>query len=303
MRRVTRLWKLGLLLAAAVAGLAIATLVLTEPKMAVAIVDQGGGDNAAIAFNTRDDSTSFASRFRIVRSKNETVDQQNAAIAYANCDSCRTVANATQVVLVMDDGPEVIAPTNVAVAVNENCTDCETLANAYQAVIGAGGPVRFTPEGNRRIAEIRKKYQQLRNSGLSIEEIQAELDAYEAELNDVLADELVPAGNSGNAPSNSESEATPEPSEPTTSSEPAATGETTIGGAQPSPDVQGGSATGGAARQEGPAPGGSEQVTESSKSITKTEEPPTSGTAQDGALPDGPAPDAPLPQPTETTTP
>ena len=211
MLSVIRFWKLGLLLAVAVAMISVATFVLTEPKMAIAIVDQGGGDNVAVAFNTKDDSTSFASRFRIVRSKNETVDQQNAAIAYANCDSCQTIANATQVVLVMNDDPEVITPTNVAIAINENCTDCETLANAYQTVIGTGGPVHFAPEGNRRIAELRKQYQQLRNSGLSIEEIRAQFDAYEAELNDILANELVPAGNSGEAPDNDVPEATPAP--------------------------------------------------------------------------------------------
>ena len=216
-----RFWKLGLLLVAVVIALSVGALI-TAPKMAVAIIDRGGGDNVAVAFNTRDDSSSFVSRFKITRTRNETVDQQNAAIAYASCDSCQTVANATQVVLVMRDDVNNVSPTNVAVAVNENCTDCDTLASAYQKVLNTGGPVHFTAEGNRRIAELRQRYQELRNSGYSIEEIQTQFDEIWAELNDILATELVPSGNSGNAPGNDEPQATsstpedtaPAPTEP-----------------------------------------------------------------------------------------
>jgi len=128
----------------------------------------------------------------ITRVNRDVVDTGNAAVAAASCTDCQTVAVAIQGVLVFSD-PDVVAPTNLALALNVDCNRCYTLASAYQFV-STTGVVHFTTEGNRLIAEIHRGLEQLRQSGLSIEEIQARVDVFAAELAHVLRTELVAAG-------------------------------------------------------------------------------------------------------------
>lgn len=194
MLRLKNIWKLAL---GIVAVTILATLIVAAAwpsKRAVAIVETGDGNNVAVAINTRDNSSVFKFLFKIIRTNKQTVEQQNAAIAYASCKSCQTVAAAYQIVLITNPDVKQVAPANVAIAINQNCTDCQTLASAYQYVLTTGGPVHFTPEGNRRLAQIRKEIQQLRKSGLSIQEIQARLAGYDKEISNILATQLVPAG-------------------------------------------------------------------------------------------------------------
>ena len=56
---------------------------------AAAAQDDGnaGGDNAAVAINTRDGSSLFRLAFKIRRVAGDIVDNQNAAVAYARCNS------------------------------------------------------------------------------------------------------------------------------------------------------------------------------------------------------------------------
>jgi putative peptide zinc metalloprotease protein len=150
-------------------------------------------DSAAVAVNTRDDSTVFRLIFDIRRVMGDVVDETNAAVAYASCENCQTVAIAIQALLVYSD-PSVVTPTNLALAVNYDCTLCDTLASAYQFVFGTSGPVRFTPEGSRQIADIRQQLEALRTSDLSIDEIQTQTDALAEQLRQVLATEVVPVG-------------------------------------------------------------------------------------------------------------
>lgn len=152
-----------------------------------------GGDTTAVAINTHDGLSLFRLAFAVRRVAGGVVDETNAAVAYASCEQCQTVAVAFQVVLLTAD-PDVVAPENYAIAVNEGCNSCETLASAYQFVLGTDGPVRFSPEGNRRLADVRRRLQQLRRSELGIEEIQAELDDIADEVRAVLRNELVRAG-------------------------------------------------------------------------------------------------------------
>jgi putative peptide zinc metalloprotease protein len=151
------------------------------------------GDSAAVAVNTRDNSTVFKIMFDIRRVMGDTVDQSNAAVAVASCNSCETVAIAIQVVLAAGN-PSVVVPENLAIAMNIDCNLCQTLAEAYQYVSTGTGVVHFTPEGNQRIAEIRRELQQLRTSGLPIEQIAARVDQLNADLRQVLLTEVVPAG-------------------------------------------------------------------------------------------------------------
>ncbi|HEV3475359.1 MAG TPA: hypothetical protein VG602_08340 [Actinomycetota bacterium] len=152
-----------------------------------------GGDNAVVLVNTKDGFSAFRLSFRVLRVNQDVVDQANAAVAFSSCEGCRTVAVAVQVLLVFSD-PSVVSPTNLAIAMNFECFDCDTLASAYQFVLGTDGVVRFSAEGNQAIARIRQALRDLLQAELSLEETQAQLDQLAAELQSVLANELVAAG-------------------------------------------------------------------------------------------------------------
>ena len=155
---------------------------------------------AAVAVNTKDGSSVLRLAFAIKKVAGDTVESTNAAVAFASCDNCKTVAISIQVVLVIGD-PNVVTPTNLALAYNYECTMCETLASAYQFVLGTGGPVHFSPEGQKAINEIRKELHDLLKQDLPIEEIQARVDALMKRLAEVLKTELVASGKSGEAAS------------------------------------------------------------------------------------------------------
>lgn len=168
-------------------------------------------DNTAVAVNTRDGADVFRLAFSIRRVTADVVDIGNAAVAVSSCTDCQTVAIAMQVVLIFSD-PDVVAPENLALAMNIQCTLCDTLATAYQLVLTTDGVVRLTAEGQRRIAELRVRLLQLRDSGLSGPELQAQVDAVYEELRQVIVTELepVPAGepSSGSGTSSTTSSST-----------------------------------------------------------------------------------------------
>ena len=152
-----------------------------------------GGDNLALAVNTKDGSSVVRFAFQVRRVMNSVVDETNAAVAVASCEDCQTVAVAIQIVLIVND-PDVASPTNLALAYNVECTSCETLASAYQYVFTTGGQVMFSPEGWTQIMEIRRAVAELlRDDSLDIETIQAELDVLMDQLSEVLIAELRPA--------------------------------------------------------------------------------------------------------------
>jgi putative peptide zinc metalloprotease protein len=237
-QRVARTLLISLLLAAvSVATLGIGTSAAqdsTSPEPAPP--DSGGtnagGDTAAIAINTRDDSSVFKLAFQIKRTMQSVVDNTNAAVAISSCEACTTVAISVQVVLVMNDA-QVVSPTNLAIAYNIGCSFCETVASAFQYVLGTGGPVHFTPEGNQRLARIRQALRDLGKQDLTPEELQARLDQLMTELQDVLATELQRAQEEAAvgtqpspAPTESEPAATPTPTGGSTGTGPSDTPQT-----------------------------------------------------------------------------
>jgi hypothetical protein len=162
--------------------------------LAVAVPGSAGGqDNFAVVVNTHDGLDLFRVAFKIVRTTQEVVDQSNAAVAANSCEDCSSTAIALQVVLVFSD-PSEVTSTNLALAYNELCSACVAIAEAYQWVLTTGGVVRFTTEGNQRLAELYRRLHRLRTAGLTLEQLQADLDEISAEIADVLATEIVPAG-------------------------------------------------------------------------------------------------------------
>jgi putative peptide zinc metalloprotease protein len=220
-----RAWLLGsprrLALFVAAAGVAIFLSVVASRTDVVAIVDTGdgdetafyltlallqsaggevvnasGGDNYAVALNTEDGTTVAETAFLITYAASGVVDQENAAVAYASCDSCSAFAAAIEVIFVPADKADTVTPTNLAVAVNEDCTSCTTMALATQIVIGVDGPVRFTEEGNAELEQIQEDLAQLEEDAdeLSPEEFKARYDEIVARLRYVLENELETVG-------------------------------------------------------------------------------------------------------------
>ena len=152
----------------------------------------GGGDNAAVAVNTDDGASLFRLAFSVRIVANGVVDETNSAYALASCTDCQTVALAFQVVLVHGD-VDVAVPENRAVAYNDQCAECVTYASATQIVLGFDGPVRFTADGHRRLAAVRRSLRQLeeRAAGLTLPQLNAEVQAAKSELVAILEQELV----------------------------------------------------------------------------------------------------------------
>ena len=167
-------------------ALLLATLFGAAPAPALAQEDT----TAAVAINTKDGSSLFDFAFQVRKTMKDAVEHTNAAVAYANCEECSTVAISFQVVLA-GGGPDTVAPTNVAVALNEQCTTCLTAAFAYQFVIAGDGHLRLTGEGQRRLAQLRQDLRALEDVDLTIEQLKAELDAAANEIRDVLATEVI----------------------------------------------------------------------------------------------------------------
>jgi len=168
----------------------VVALTLAWPSAALA------ADNTAIAVNTKDGTTLFKVSFKIVRVNQDVVDNGNAAVAISSCTDCQSVAAAYQIVLVFSD-PSVVAPVNLALAENVDCLECLAFAAAQQWVLGTGGPVHFTAEGNQALADIKQRLHDLAGQDLTLDQLRAELQEIANEIMGVLAHQLVPAGNPG----------------------------------------------------------------------------------------------------------
>jgi len=82
----------------------------------------------------------------------------------------------------------------VAITINQDCTSCETLASAYQFVFQSGGHLELTADGRKRLADIVKELRRLRDSGLSVADLQAQIDLQAKAIFDVFNTELCLVG-------------------------------------------------------------------------------------------------------------
>jgi putative peptide zinc metalloprotease protein len=146
-------------------------------------------DDSAVAINEEDGSSIFKLAFHIRRITDEVVDPTNLALAYSSCENCRTVAISIQVVLVASD-PQIVAPENLALAVNFECTLCETFASAHQFVLGVDDDFRLSGRARRAITRIHKQLRDLRDSDLSIPELDAEVQRIVDELFAIIKEEI-----------------------------------------------------------------------------------------------------------------
>src|ERR671918_830512 len=191
MKRHTRVLASSLLAAALLAG--VLSPALAQETEQPPPEGGSGADNAVVAINTKDGFDLFKLGFKITRATGEVVDASNGAVAFSSCTECQTIAVAYQVVLIFSD-PSIVTTENVAIAFNYQCDLCVSLAYAYQGVFTTGGPVHFTAEGNRLLAELRRELQDLRNAELTLEELVAALRDIAQRLEQIIRTELVSAG-------------------------------------------------------------------------------------------------------------
>ena len=121
------------------------------------------------------------------------------------CTDCRTVAIATQIVLVMGDS-DVIAPRNQAVAINSGCLRCHTYALAYQYVVSTDGVVRFSSAGLQRLADLESQIRALGASDLPYLELEAQVDALVEQMWAVVDEEIIAVGGRPNGQSYQDSD-------------------------------------------------------------------------------------------------
>lgn len=150
-------------------------------------------ENDATAVNKKDGKSVFRLAFQVKQINDSDIDAENSATAFASCEDCRTVAAAIQVVLVTGD-PDSLEAENDALAINYQCSECETLAAAYQFVIAGGEELEFSKEGKRRLRELRKEFQALKQrDDLTTQQLATEIARIAGEVAKVVDTELVTA--------------------------------------------------------------------------------------------------------------
>ncbi|HUQ21846.1 MAG TPA: hypothetical protein VM049_02430 [Gaiellaceae bacterium] len=172
-------------------ALLLAALAFVLGLPAHAGAEDAGGDNSAIAVNTKDDSSLFKFAFSIKKVLGEVVDNQNAAVAYASCERCQTTAIAIQIVLV-SGSPSTVVPENYSVSINEGCSLCNTFSAAFQFVIGVDDPsVGLTVAGKRELRLILREFKALKDEEYTLEEFHAKTQELAQRLRTVLKTQLV----------------------------------------------------------------------------------------------------------------
>jgi putative peptide zinc metalloprotease protein len=154
-----------------------------------------GGDNAAVAINDQDGMFVFRLAFDLQFIQGGAIDQSNTALAYGNCEACRTIAIAIQVLIATGE-VNVATPTNLAVALNDRCPSCVTLAYAYQLVLAAPTLLSLTPEGREKLASLLAAVVLVGSSDAPAVQIRAQLDGLMLELREVVTTDVVPAPDS-----------------------------------------------------------------------------------------------------------
>jgi putative peptide zinc metalloprotease protein len=118
---------------------------------------------------------------------------RNEAYAFAGCRTCKAVAIAFQVVLVVGEA-HVVAPQNIAAAVSYHCFACVTQALAAQLVVTV--PRRLSPEAMRQLAVIWTQAVVLERhlGGMTFAQIRSAIASVERQILAVVAPELTPTG-------------------------------------------------------------------------------------------------------------
>jgi len=148
-------------------------------------------ENVATAIIEQDDGRAFDFAWDLDRQRgDDAVDQVNKAEARAHCARCRATAIAFQIVLV-HGSPATVVPQNIAEAINEGCTECVAVAEARQFVRVTPQRVKLTAGGRAILSDVRRQLASLEEQKLPIDQLHQAVEAQEARVREVLADDLV----------------------------------------------------------------------------------------------------------------
>jgi hypothetical protein len=181
MRTTTLKLLLGLMLAAAGA-----MPVATQADEAAGT----GPDNVVWAKTTGTNARDQQSSLAVGLYDGKELRSANVARADStDCTDCRTVAVAVQAVFATGK-PTTVAPTNAAIALNERCLRCTTYAYAYQYVVTTDKRIRMTRRAKRQLDELRSEIDQVAQSDLAPQDMDARLNAltteFKADVDDYL---------------------------------------------------------------------------------------------------------------------
>lgn len=147
-------------------------------------------ENVATAITEQDNARVFDVAWDISKQRRGVVDHLNSAYARASCFSCDATAIAFQIVIA-SGAPSTAAPVNLAEAYNVGCTECVVAAHARQFVRVVESPVKLTGAGRAELASVRRELHALAGQELDFAQIHAAVEAQEARVRGVLANELV----------------------------------------------------------------------------------------------------------------
>lgn len=153
------------------------------------------GDNQALAVNTTDGTAVYEAAFALVYvTDNSDAMNVNEAQAYASCDSCAAVAVAYQVVFVIDSDDaddNVVAPQNLAGALNYECANCLTYALARQVFITLDEPLSedATTELDTVWAELAQFEKDIEAGKVPPDQIEARLDGYTTRIMTIVEED------------------------------------------------------------------------------------------------------------------
>jgi hypothetical protein len=147
-------------------------------------------ENVATAIAQQDNARVFDFAWDISKQRGGVVDHLNSAYASASCFGCDATAIAFQIVI-SSGAPSTAAPVNLAEAYNVGCTECVVGAHARQFVRVVESPVKLTGAGRAELASVRRELRALEGQELDFAQIHAAVEAQEARVRGVLANELV----------------------------------------------------------------------------------------------------------------
>ncbi len=193
------------------------------------------GDSQALAVTTEDDTVTYDVAFALVWVEDgDAALNTNEAYAFASCENCAAVAVAFQVVFVVGNS-NVVAPQNLAGAVNYDCVNCLTYALAQQLVVTLDGPL-----SEEAMAQLDDIWAALNEFGrqigsIPLDEIDDRIDEFQAQIAAVVeADQPGTFPQPTVAPSPTD-EATTEPDDESTESPPPTSGSEPTDGSSPEP--------------------------------------------------------------------
>jgi hypothetical protein len=132
--------------------------------------------NLAKATEQRNYRTDYSVQFALRQTSASNINADDTALARTSrCNNCGAIAIAFQVVFSSAQSPITLNENATAQAIGTSCGNCSTLAEAYQIVDAGGTQPRLTRQQLATLDHVGFELKALRNSGLSVDQIESEV--------------------------------------------------------------------------------------------------------------------------------